>query len=46
MQPWAQPHILSVQRRAPRLLPCVSAREKEKEREKRRKGERERKLSD
>jgi len=24
MQPWAQPHILSVQSRAPRLLPCVS----------------------
>lgn len=25
-QPWAQPHILSVPRTAPRLLPCVSAK--------------------
>lgn len=42
MQPSAQPHILSVQHRAPRLLPCVSAREKE--REKRRKEDREREV--
>lgn len=35
----AQPHILSVQGRAPRLLPCVSVREKRTE--KRRKGDRE-----
>lgn len=46
-QPWAQPHILSVQRGAPRLLPCVSAREKEREKEKkkrRRKEDREREV--
>lgn len=35
----AQPHILSVQGRAPRLLPCVNVREKKTE--KRRKGDRE-----
>lgn len=41
-QPWAQPHILSVHHGAPRLLPCVSAREKE--REKRRKKDRQREV--
>lgn len=35
----AQPHILSAQGRAPRLLPCVNVREKKTE--KRRKGDRE-----
>lgn len=28
IQLWAQPHILSVQHRAPRLLPCVNVTEK------------------
>lgn len=35
-EPWAQPHILSVQDSTPRLLPCVRAK---KEKEKRRREE-------
>lgn len=41
MQPRAQPHILWVQHRDPRLLPCVSARRKEGEKRRKEDGERE-----